>query len=92
VAIATGDLLRTLRAKVEAEEDPHRRHIWFKVRVDGVVVRTTMVSHGASRQIGQPLLGKIARQLGLATVQLEALVQCTLTANEYYRLITESER
>jgi hypothetical protein len=92
LAIDTGDLLRTLRAKVEAEEDPRRRHIWFKVRVGGVVVRTTMVSHGGSRQIGQPLLGKGARQLGLTAPQLEALVQCTLRADEYYRLIAASER
>lgn len=87
----TSDLLRSLRAKVGAEEDPQRRHIWFKVRVGGVVVRTTMVSHGGPGQIGQPLLGKIARQLGLTTAQLEALVRCTLSADEYYGLIAETE-
>ncbi|MCO5202040.1 MAG: hypothetical protein M9925_10105 [Chloroflexi bacterium] len=91
MAIDTGDLLRTLRAKVGADEDPQRRHIWFKVRVGGVVVRTTMVSHGGPRQIGQPLLGRIARQLGLTAPQLEALVQCTLSADEYHWLITASE-
>lgn len=91
MAIDTGDLVRTLRSKVGAEEDPQRRHIWFKVRVNGVVVRTTMVSHGGSCQIGHPLLGKIARQLGLTAAQMEALVQCTLSADEYYQLIAQSE-
>ena len=91
MAIDTGNLVRTLRSKLGAEEDSQRRHIWFKVRVDGVVARTTMVSHGGPRQIGQPLLGKIARQLGLTAPQLEALVQCSLSAGEYYRIISGSE-
>lgn len=91
MAIETGDLVRTLRSKVGAEEDRQRRHIWFKVRAGGIVVRTTMVSHGTSGQIGQPLLGKVARQLGLTAGQLEALVQCTLSAEEYSELITEDE-
>lgn len=91
MAIETGDLVRTLRSKVGAQEDRQRRHVWFKVRAGGVVVRTTMVSHGARGQIGQPLLGKMAHQLGLTVGQLEALVQCTLSAADYYELITEDE-
>lgn len=87
MAINATDLLRTLRSKVGAEESPQRRHIWFKIRIDGVVVRTTMVSHGGARQIGQPLLGKIARQLGVSTRQLEELVQCTLSAEAYFELL-----
>ncbi len=90
MAVDTGDLLRTLRVKVGAEENEQRRHLWFKVRVDGVVVRTTMVSHGGARQIGQPLLGKIARQLGLTTRQLEELIQCTLSAEHYFDIVREA--
>ncbi len=87
MAVDTSDLLRTLRSKVKAEEDPQRRHVWFKVRLGGVVVRTTSVSHGGSGQIGQPLLGRMARQLGLTSRQLEELVVCTLDAHTYYQMV-----
>lgn len=89
MVVDSGDLVRTLRSKVGADEDRQRRHIWFKVRIGGVVYRTTMVSHGGSRQIGQPLLGRIARQLGLTTGQLQALIDCSLSAESYYQIVAD---
>ncbi len=88
-AITRADLLSTLRTKVDAEEDPQRRHNWFKVKVGGVLYATTMVSHGGSSEIGQPLLGKVARQLRLSSSQLTALVSCELDREAYYRLLED---
>ena len=86
MAIETSDLLRALRHKVNADESPQRSHIWFKIRVGGDVVRTVSVSHGAAKQIGQPLLGRMAKELGVSSRQLEELVSCTLDAPTFYQI------
>jgi hypothetical protein len=86
-SIDAGDLRRTLQRKVGATEDTQRRHIFYKIRVGGVLVRTTMLSHGAAGQIGQPLLGQIARQLGISSQELVELVSCTMTSDRYFEII-----
>lgn len=89
-AVQRSELVGCLTTKIHAEQDDSRRHIWFTVRIGGVVHATTMVSHGSERQIGQPLLGRIARQLGITTNQLIDLVSCSLSEHAYYQLLAES--
>ena len=87
MAVEVSDLIRALKAKLGAEEDVQRRHVFYKLRRGELLLRTTSLSHGLRGTIGQPLLGLIAKQLGLTTRELEELVACTLSAEAYFILI-----
>ncbi len=81
------DLSSALTGKLGAEEIAKRDHAWFVLRINGVAYAATKLSHGSEKQIGQPILGRIARQLGLTTAQLLAVVGCSIESGTYYSLL-----
>lgn len=67
-------------------------HTWFVYFTeDGKkTTRRTKTSHGASgSSIGQPLLGMMAKQCGLATAEFLELVDCPRTRESYQELLAE---
>ncbi len=62
-------------------------HIYYSKYVDGKLAATTHVSHGGSDSIGSRLTGEMARQCKLTKVQFEALIGCTLSADQWEECI-----
>jgi hypothetical protein len=65
----------------------NRKHKFYLLEIAGNLVRKTMISHG-ERQIGDKLLSTMARELGITRRQLEDIVACTLSRDDYLRLIS----
>jgi hypothetical protein len=63
-----------------------RRHRVYLLEVRGKTVAQTLMSHGA-RELDDRLLGLVARQMGVTLSQLKALVKCTLSRDDYLRLL-----
>lgn len=49
----------------------------------------TAISHGANRDISDPLLAEMSRQLGLTRRQFNDLVDCPLSRVGYERILAE---
>lgn len=84
---------RDIRANLTKKgftEDSSGDHIWLNYRLpDGrkTVIRTK-VSHGKP-SIGDDLISKMSRQVHLSKKDFMKLVNCTLSADEYYDTIQE---
>ena len=63
-----------------------RRHRVYCLEVNGVTVAQTLISHGA-RDIDTVLLGLMARQMGVSQRQLRGIVDCSVTRNDYLRIV-----
>lgn len=70
-------------------EQGHHRMFWLHVAGRKTSVRTR-ISHGA-KEYGEPLLARMADQLGLDRAELDRLFACPLSADEYLRLLRERE-
>ena len=67
--------------KCRAEHRVGRRHDIYSFRIGGEVCAQTAVSRGR-KDLGAPMVSEIAKQVGLTSTQLVALVACTFgTAN-----------
>lgn len=74
--------------------DEGRKHVHFLYEdLAGRLTTTrTMLSHGASGDdISDPLVGKMARQLGLSRKQFIELVDCSLSRNDFDALQAPSQ-
>ncbi len=58
------------------------RHEKYRLVVNGEYVAHTQVSRGAL-ELGEPLLGVIARQLGVTRKQLYEMIDCRLDLSGY---------
>ncbi len=65
------------------------RHEWFAKDVPGVPRVLTMFSHGMV-DLSDSLLGKIARQLRVRRSDLDAMVGCTQSLEDYTRRLREA--
>ena len=66
----------------------HRRFEY--ITLDGRVARAhTVMSHGSRREIGDGLLGEMARQLALTRRQFNDLIDCPLSRVEYEHILAE---
>ncbi len=82
------DIIRGLTQKgfVQAQGDHH----FFRLYIDGKKQTIlTKVSHG-EREIGDNLLGKMARQVGLTRRSFLDLVDCPLTLDRYIQLLRDA--
>lgn len=61
-------------------------HVKFRLEVDGVFVAHTRMSRGGS-DIGDPLIGAMARQLGVTASQFRQMVECTIDRDAYLGLV-----
>lgn len=80
------DIIRSLQAK-GYESVPARKHIKFSLVIDGVRGElTTMVSHG-EKEIGDKLVGKMAREVALSAGEFKSYVDCEMTKEHYTELL-----
>ncbi len=83
-----------LLAKGFAEER-QRKHIHFVYEdLQGrTTIARTMVSHDAgSNDIGDSLLGKMAKQVGLKKRQFEDLIDCPMTRAQFDEIVSKHEQ
>lgn len=82
------DIIRGLNQKgfFQAEGDHH----FFRLYIEGKkqIIRTK-VSHGV-REIGDNLLGTMARQIGLSRRDFLQLIDCPLSLDRYVEILRES--
>jgi hypothetical protein len=71
------------------QKDDSNHHYYIYRNLDGKkTMKKTMMSHGSSsKTIGDPLLGKMAKQVGLTKKSFLELVDCTLDQERYETLI-----
>lgn len=65
---------------------PHEK---FVLKRDGTYLAHTQVPRGRA-DIGDPLLGMIARQLGVTRRELYGVVDCTMDQESYIRRLEDS--
>jgi hypothetical protein len=68
------------------EEDHSKDHIFFYFLVQGRIVTYTKISHG-TREISQPLLGLIGKQLKLNRQEFADFLQGKTNREEYENLL-----
>jgi len=75
------------KLRFDRQESDHR---YFTLEIDGRVVARTKTSHGTKhREIGDQLVGTMARQLHVSRSQFEAVVRCTRSRDEYLAALRE---
>lgn len=75
------------RKGFKRDERDHHYYIYWNLDGKKTTKRTKM-SHGSSHKtVGDPLLGVMARQIGLTKRQFLELVDCTLTQKGYEGVI-----
>lgn len=67
-------------------------HHWFFYRTkDGMKTTVrTKTSHGSTKDLGDGLLGEMARQLKVGKPQFLELIDCTLSREDYEMLLVNS--
>ena len=73
-------------SKGDAEEDPHRHHVFFYIEVDGQTYPATKFSHSARGQIDSNILGLISRQMRLTAKELRQFVACGIVREQWLEL------
>jgi len=76
-----------LRRKSFETYKSHHLMYWLVVKGQRTAIRTR-ISHG-ERKADDWLLGQIARQLHLSKQELEDLIDCPLSGEQYVRLMVE---
>ena len=65
----------------------HNDHVFYTLYVNGVKTAVyTKISHG-EKEIVDPLLGVMARQLKIIKSQLVNLIECPLTQPEFLKIL-----
>ena len=67
------------------------RHQIYVLKIGGRQVARTLISHGV-RELGDELMGLLARQMGLTLPQLNKIVSGEWGREEYYWLLEEGGR
>jgi len=78
--------LRSLLLELGFSEERGKHHIFYYFRHEGKIVVRTRISHGA-KEIGQPLLGLIGKQLKLERTDWEKFLRGQLSREEYIRIL-----
>jgi hypothetical protein len=79
--IKTKDIHKALTGKGFRVVESHHEMLWFFVQGKKTSIRTRL-SHG-SEEYDDSLLGLMAKQLKLRRADLDRLIECPLTENEY---------
>lgn len=85
------ELQRALRRKLRAVEDRRRHHVFWWLEVDGREYRVAKYSHSSRGQLPQYILSDTAKRLKLSQAELDDLVNCPLSGEEFLRLWTSRE-
>ena len=65
-----------------------RKHRVYTLQIEGREVARTLISHGA-KEISDRMLATMARQMGITSSQLKAIVRGELSREDYYQLLRE---
>ena len=65
-----------------------RKHRVYTLQIEGREVARTLISHGA-KEISDRMLATMARQMGITSSQLKAIVRGELSREDYYQLLHE---
>lgn len=65
----------------------HRRFAYHTLDGEQPQAVSTIMSHGADRDIGDQLLAKMARQLRLTRRQFDELIDCRLSQADYEAML-----
>jgi hypothetical protein len=76
------DLRKCLISKCQCHTREGSKHERYDIIIDGVTLATTTMSRGHT-ELGDALVSMVARQLHLNKQDLEKLVECTLSRDEY---------
>ena len=76
---------RALISKIGFERQD-RRHRVYLLRIDDRIVAQTLMSHSAG-DLDNKILSMIARQMGIRLAELEGVVSCTLSRDDYLALL-----
>lgn len=87
--VKQNDVEKSLLLKgFQASNNHHKMFHYYSK--DGKKTRiNTKTSHG-NKEISDPIVGQMARQLGLTKAQFDALVQCPLDRDEYEKILASS--
>lgn len=89
-ARARRGLESALRHKLLMEVEDDRDHRYYVLSVDGQWVLQTKISTGTRyRDLGDALLAKIARQLAVNRSQLDDLIDCPMSREDWIRHLRE---
>ncbi len=80
-----GEVRRQLSHKFHFELTEGDHHFYALV-IDNKIVRQTKVSHN-KKTIGDTLIGKMAKQLGVRNGQFCEMINCTLSEADYLRIL-----
>jgi predicted RNA binding protein YcfA (HicA-like mRNA interferase family) len=65
-----------------------RKHRIYTLQIEGREVARTLISHGA-KEISDRMLATMARQMGITSSQLKAIVRGELSREDYYQLLRQ---
>lgn len=76
------DIERMLQVKLRAVVHEGKKHTRYMIEHRGQVVALTVMSHGV-KEIGEPLLAQMAREVGVSRRQFQLLLDCPMSYEEY---------
>lgn len=79
--------LRQLLLALGFEEERSKHHVFFYFRHKGRIVCYTKISHGSGKDIGQPLLSEIRRQLHMPPDAWKRFLEGGLTRDKYLSIL-----
>jgi hypothetical protein len=89
-AFSTGKLREALISKMGFEQSQTDHEI-FELVLDGLVVATTKMSHkNPGRDVGDVLLGKMAKQCRVSAPNFKRTVSCQISGQDYQTLVREA--
>ena len=80
------DLQRALRRKLGAVEDRRSHHVFYWIEIDGLDYRAAKFSHSSRGQLSDLILSDTARRLKLSRAELDDLVDCPLSGDQFWEL------
>jgi len=89
--VGAAEMRRALERKFGFAKTEGGNHEKFRLIVDGQYVAHTMVSRGGS-DIGDPLVSRMALQLGVTRPQLAEMVSCQIGRDAYLGLVMPPPR
>jgi hypothetical protein len=90
VSLSREDTERALLRKLKMRLDDRRDHRFYELYVDDLWILQTKISTGTKyRQLGDALVGKIAKEPRISPSELRAIVRCTIDRDRYLRLLRD---
>jgi hypothetical protein len=76
-----------LANKFEFEQQEGANHHRYKVMIEGKLLTTIEVSRNKN-DIGQPLLGMMAKQAKVSSATFVGMISCTVSKEDYFAKVT----